>query len=106
MELVTIGITSFNAEGTIIKAIECAINQDYQNYEIIIVDDGSDELFTLDQLNEFNANELFSQRRITLAPFFIVLGYVIIIVAIMKRPKSITSNQEDVVSVKSSKNKK
>ena len=59
-----------------------------------------------DQLNEFNANELFSQRRITLAPFFIVLGYVIIIVAIMKRPKSITSNQEDVVSVKSSKNKK
>ena len=58
-----------------------------------------------DQLNEFNADELFSQRRITLAPFFIVLGYVIIIVAIMKRPKSITINQEEV-SVKSSKNKK
>tara|TARA_B100000900_G_C20042258_1_gene498490 strand:- start:233 stop:517 length:285 start_codon:yes stop_codon:yes gene_type:complete len=59
-----------------------------------------------DQLNEFNADELFSQRRITLAPFFIVLGYVIIIVAIMKRPKSITINQEEGVSVKSSKNKK
>ena len=59
-----------------------------------------------DQLNEFNADELFSQRRITLAPFFIVLGYVIIIVAIMKRPKSITINQEEEVSIKSSKNKK
>ena len=27
-----------------------------------------------DQLNEFNADELFSSRRITLAPFFIVVG--------------------------------
>ena len=43
MELVTIGITSFNAERTIIRAIECAINQDYQNYEIIIVDDCSSD---------------------------------------------------------------
>lgn len=41
MELVTIGITSFNAEKTIIRAIECATNQDYQNYEIIVVDDCS-----------------------------------------------------------------
>ena len=41
MELITIGITSFNAERTIIRAIESAINQDYQNYEIIIVDDCS-----------------------------------------------------------------
>ena len=59
-----------------------------------------------DQLNEFNADELFSQRRITLAPFFIVLGYVIIIVAIMRRPKSMAINQEDVASAKSSKKKK
>ena len=59
-----------------------------------------------DQLNEFNADELFSQRRITLAPFFIVVGYVIIIVAIMRRPNSIVTNQEDVALAKSSKKKK
>tara|TARA_B100001758_G_C18277490_1_gene539802 strand:+ start:175 stop:459 length:285 start_codon:yes stop_codon:yes gene_type:complete len=59
-----------------------------------------------DQLNEFNADELFSQRRITLAPFFIVVGYVIIIVAIMRRPKSIAINQEEIAPSKTSKNKK
>ncbi len=38
---VTIGITCFNAEKTISKAIEGALNQDWINTEIIIVDDGS-----------------------------------------------------------------
>jgi hypothetical protein len=36
----------------------------------------------------FDANELFSARRITLAPFLIVIGYVVILFAIMKRKKS------------------
>ena len=58
MELVTIGITSFNAESTIIRAIECAINQDYQNYEIIVVDDCS----TDNSKNLLNENrDLFSK---------------------------------------------
>ncbi len=38
---VSIGITCFNAEKTISKAIEGALNQDWINTEIIIVDDGS-----------------------------------------------------------------
>ena len=38
---VTIGITCFNAEKTISKAIDGALNQDWINNEIIIVDDGS-----------------------------------------------------------------
>ena len=38
---VTIGITCFNAENTISKAIHGAINQDWANKEIIIIDDGS-----------------------------------------------------------------
>ncbi len=59
-----------------------------------------------DQLNEFNADELFSARRITLAPFFIVVGYIIIIVAIMKRPKIKGFEQEDVPKSKSVKKKK
>ena len=39
--LITFGITSFNAESTIKKAISSAIKQNYKKREIIIVDDGS-----------------------------------------------------------------
>ena len=35
---VTIGITSYNAEKTIVRAINCALNQTWSNKEIIIVD--------------------------------------------------------------------
>ncbi len=37
--------------------------------------------------NSFNADELFSARRITIAPLLIVVGYIVIMVAIMKRKK-------------------
>ena len=37
--------------------------------------------------NTFDANEIFSERRITLAPFLIVAGYVIILFAIMRKKK-------------------
>jgi membrane-bound ClpP family serine protease len=37
--------------------------------------------------NVFNENELFSFRRITLAPIIILFGFVFEIYAIMKRPK-------------------
>ncbi len=48
--LITIGITSFNAEDTIARAIESAFAQDYPNIEIIIVDDcSSDESCTVIQ---------------------------------------------------------
>ena len=33
---------------------------------------------------QFNADELFSHRRITLAPIFIVSGYIVMLYAIMK----------------------
>lgn len=39
--LVTIGITCFNAQDTIERAIASAINQDWPNVEIVIVDDAS-----------------------------------------------------------------
>ena len=42
-ELVTIGITSFNAIGTISKAIESAFSQNWENKEILIVDDASSD---------------------------------------------------------------
>ena len=40
-----------------------------------------------DNPNVFNGKEIYSFRRITLAPFLIVLGFVIEIFAIMKKSK-------------------
>ncbi len=39
--LISIGITSFNSLSTLPRAVNSALNQDYPNKEIIIVDDGS-----------------------------------------------------------------
>ena len=36
---------------------------------------------------KFDASELFSDRRITIAPMLIVAGYIVIAFAIMKKPK-------------------
>lgn len=41
--LITIGLTCFNAADTIVKAIEGALAQEYENKEIIIVDDYSSD---------------------------------------------------------------
>lgn len=38
--------------------------------------------------NKFNADELFSSTRITVAPALIILGYVVILFAIMKKPNN------------------
>jgi len=38
--------------------------------------------------NDFSSEELFSSTRITIAPMLIVLGYVVIMYSIMKKPKS------------------
>ena len=36
--------------------------------------------------DEFDADQLFSHRRITLAPIVIILGYIVILYSIMKKP--------------------
>ena len=41
-----------------------------------------------DDPTKFDSDALFSPIRITVAPFLIVLGYVIIIYSIMRKPKS------------------
>ena len=51
--------------------------------------------------NTFNEEELFSFRRITLAPFLVMVGYGIVLFGILKRPKKavtvdIIDNKEDV----------
>ena len=35
----------------------------------------------------FDADELFSTRRITVAPFLVMVGYVVVLYGILKRPK-------------------
>ncbi|MES2628571.1 MAG: DUF3098 domain-containing protein [Bacteroidota bacterium] len=41
-----------------------------------------------DNPNEFTGEDLFNARRITVAPVVVLLGYVFIIYAIMKKPKA------------------
>lgn len=36
---------------------------------------------------DFNGDELFSFRRIFLAPFLVLAGYVVVLVGIMRKPK-------------------
>lgn len=43
LPLITIGITCYNAENSIERAIKSALSQDWENTEIIIVDDGSSD---------------------------------------------------------------
>ena len=38
--------------------------------------------------NDFNADEIFSFRRITLSPIVILSGFVVVLYAIMKKSKS------------------
>ncbi len=40
-----------------------------------------------DNPSEFNYNEIFSFRRITLAPILIMIGFIVAIYAILKSPK-------------------
>lgn len=40
-----------------------------------------------DDPNQFNEKELFSFRRITLAPAFVILGYVVVLFSILYKPK-------------------
>jgi hypothetical protein len=56
---------------------------------ILMIGGGSDDP------SKFNAGELFSPIRITLAPFLIIIGYVVIFYAIMKKnPPSDPNNGE------------
>jgi hypothetical protein len=42
-----------------------------------------------DDPNKFNKDELFSARRITVAPICILIGYITVLLGIMKKPKPV-----------------
>ena len=55
--LISICITCFNAMNTIRRSVESALNQNYQNFEIIIVDDNStdgSQKFLIDTYSQNN----------------------------------------------------
>ena len=64
--LITIGITSFNSEENIIRALNSAINQTWQNKEIIVVDDfSSDNTVQIIQnyINNFEIFKFFKHKK-------------------------------------------
>ena len=74
---------------------------DAKNYRILLIGLGINLLGYIlmigggsDDPNVFNEDALFSPIRITLAPFFILLGYGVIFFAIMKKPKAASEIQE------------
>ena len=46
---------------------------------------------------QFNEEELFSFRRITLAPFLVMLGYGVVLFGILKRPKKEASMESEQI---------
>lgn len=44
--------------------------------------------------NEFNADELFSKVRITIAPMLIIAGYIVILYSIMRKKKNTSSEEQ------------
>ena len=64
--LVTIGILCFNAESSILNALNSALNQTYKNLEILIVDDGSTDN-TIEICKKFQLNDerilLYSNKK-------------------------------------------
>lgn len=70
---------SFNAKNYRLLLIGLAIN--ILGF-VLMIGGGTDDP------NKFDAGELFSHTRITIAPMLIVAGYVVIMFAIMKKPKA------------------
>ena len=47
-----------------------------------------------DDPNKFTGDELFSFRRITLSPIVILIGFVVVLFAILKKPKEENTSEE------------
>ena len=58
----TIIIPTYNSEKYIEKTLQCVINQSYQYYELIIVDDGSNDNTVNVVINFFKNNSSISYK--------------------------------------------
>lgn len=70
-DLVTIGILCFNAENTILKALKGAFGQDWENLEVVVVDDfSSDNSVELITKSEFFNKILFVKNKNNMGPAY------------------------------------
>lgn len=54
--LVSFVVPYFNAGSTIQETIDSIFNQCYENFEVLLIDDGSTDLFSVEKLKEFENN--------------------------------------------------
>lgn len=59
-----------------------------------------------DDPSQFDGDALFSHVRITISPMLIVIGYIIMIYAIMKKPKNVEKTEETDDKLNKKSNKK
>ena len=63
MDLITIIISTYKGEKGIVECVRSALSQDYENYEVIVVDDNGKETVSQKEteqlLNEFKSNSRF-----------------------------------------------
>ena len=67
MDLVSVIVPCYNSGETIKKTIESIQEQTWKNIEIIVVDDGSDELVTLEKLEQLNGIKILKQKNMGLS---------------------------------------
>tara|TARA_Y100000589_G_scaffold316293_1_gene340885 strand:+ start:3114 stop:3950 length:837 start_codon:yes stop_codon:yes gene_type:complete len=61
MDLVSVIIPCFNSGRTLLKAIDSIRNQTWKNIEIIVVNDGSDDSFTINVLSKLKSIKVINQ---------------------------------------------
>ena len=57
MDKISVIIPTYNREHTILNSVKSVLNQTYQNFEIIVVDDGSSDN-TIDLLKKLNSDKI------------------------------------------------
>ena len=56
MQLVSVIMSAYNAEETLVASIESILNQNYENFEFIIIDDFSSD-GTIEILKKYEASD-------------------------------------------------
>ena len=66
-ELVSVVIPCYNSHKYLLRAINSIKNQEYKNFEIILVNDGSDNKETLDLINSLKEIKIINHKNLGLS---------------------------------------